>query len=366
MIVFSYNVDNYWRAELDKISGDYGIAVFMPVNNDSIVDSGFQNNVFHIGGGSVENVQRRSPILFGYTTAENRPTSQKNTTSWTNGAAAGWYSHFIELGLSVEQTKKAFIQAISNYPTKTVQNGYGKIPEVASVPESYDFRRPNFLWVYVGSQFPSEKRVVQVYFANWEPQTVEGNRIYINDELVFEGLGTLVQDAGWTGASNLRRVNIDLFENGVYEFKITAFNGEVETDPDAFTTASIEVILVTAPEPAPPTPDPDPQPEPEPEPELNPEPSPAIPPPIIEATKEGSIVTLTQDIDVFEILWYRNAGQGFEFIGEAEQLTDTVNPLLSYAYCAVWRDGEILSEPSNIAYIAKEFLFNRSQPIAAL
>jgi hypothetical protein len=362
VLVFSYTTDQYYRTVLSDIIRDYGITVFQAgENTNTESNTGFQNSVFTIAGGASEVVTTRNRTIYGFTTALDKPSNQRNVTSWTTGAAAGYYARFVNLNLSFEQTRKAFIQAHPDYPARTFTRGFGRTPETAIAPEAYDLFPVPYLFVFPNAPTTTAKRYA-LYFANFTPQDIDGYRVYANGQMIYEGMAFTASGsvASYTGERG-QQLFVDTFQNVPVTFGVSCYKGVTESPIDAYVTftanvtgiaqpsATAPTAVVPAPPPAPPPPEPTPPPTPP-----DPEPIPAIAPTITGFTRNGVNVTLNLIDNVTGATIQRRTPDGqFVTIGSSALPTFAdVVPDIGETY--IYRGLNGIGEIGNTVFIAGE------------
>lgn len=322
VVIFSYNVDAYYDRVLEKLISNTSIqAVFCAIGNDEGFPMPFGNNIFKIGGGVTENIRQHGYRNTGWTQALNGST----LTSYTNATAGGYFNRFMELGLTKAQTRKAFLQSFPEYPSKDPINGYGKVPETASTPESYDIFPPTTLDVYYEFAEIVDGLIVawnlRIYFCPFILQSDTSYNVYVNDELAVSGLGTLNSPGGYIGSELLRYLPLRIDENGTFVVSVSAVTDDGESGRYLYATDTITISSITEPDPEPePTPEP---PEPEPLPPYNPNPN-------LFLSRSGLTNTLTTDGGGATQTFQRRNNVNAEWVNVNESDTQPANETFMY------------------------------------
>lgn len=295
IIVYAYynSGGRYDEAVLDSIMRDSNVkAVFSAMANEGTQQK-YASDIWWMGGGVTENIRQGGYKCFGWEDGVAGAGFTTDTlTSETASTSAGHFASFVDLGLSKIQTRKAFIQAMPNYPVKDIQDGFGLVPVTASAPESYDLLSPWSLWAYIAGTYRVDG-VIRGYpmYLFWCPVFGQSEtvRIYRNGELIYEGTGDESPTSrSYFGTSRGRQWEYLLTENGTSTFTITHVDG-TESDTALYATDAVTVQGIVAPTPPLPTPIPEPEPEPEPEtPPINPNPT-------LFLSRSGTANTLSTD-----------------------------------------------------------------------
>jgi hypothetical protein len=341
VVIFSYNVDAYYDRVLEKLISNTSIqAVFCAIGNDSGFPKTFGNNIFKIGGGVTENIAQHGYRNTGWTQAINGST----LTSYTNATAGGYFTRFMGLELTKEQTRKSFLQSFPEYPDKDPINGYGKVPETATIPESYDIFPPTTLDVYYEFADIVDGLIVawnmRIYFCPFILQADTSYNVYVNDELAVSGLGTLNSPGGYIGSELLRYLPLKIEENGTFVVSISAVTEQGESGRYLYATDTITITNISEPDPEPePTPEP---PEPEPLPPVNPNPN-------VFLTRGANLTAITDGGgDATE--WRYRTDIGNEWTTASGDFSITAEPTKTYEVQARVSSGGIFTDWSESAW----------------
>jgi hypothetical protein len=294
IIVYSYSSSGgrVTESNLDAILSTTNVqAVFSSMGNSGDQQK-YASDIWWMGGGVTENIRQGGYKCFGWEDGVAGAGFTTDTfTSETASTSAGHFASFVDLGLTKAQTRKAFIQAFPNYPTKDIQDGYGLAPVTPVIPEAYDVLPPWSLWAYIAGTY-REDGVIRGYpmYLFWCPVLGQSEtvRIYRNDELIYEGTGVSSPTSnGYFGTSRGKQWEYLLTENGTSTFTITHVDG-TESDTAPYSTDAVTVANIVS--PAPPEPPPA-----EPEPESPTEVPPVNPTPNVFLSRTGNILTATTD-----------------------------------------------------------------------
>jgi hypothetical protein len=291
LAVFSYIVNGWTRNSLGTLP-ESGIPLFMPIRNESGGNqNGYHSNIVLCGAGDTENIALEGEQIWFYDVATNLTGDQRLYTSYTTAVIAGKATHYMAT-LDGNQARKAMVYAGSRYPTWTQQNGWGRLPDVAVISDTFLLEPVNKVLAQT-STFSSVKNCL-LQFTPFRGGQSEVVRIYANDELVYEGLGDSAQGYNLPGLFATPDVRMIAFPESSFSgevlFELVAYdeNTDTESRVESFSTASYTFPIIPDPEPEPdpepdpepePEPDPEPEPEPDPEPEPEPDPEPEPPPP---------------------------------------------------------------------------------------
>jgi hypothetical protein len=293
IIVYSYSASGgrTYERDLDSILSTTNVQAVFSAMGNSGTQQEYGSDIWWMGGGVTENIRQGGYKCFGWEDGVAGAGFTTDTfTNETASTSAGHFASFVDLGLTKIQTRKAFIQAMPDYPVKDIQNGFGLVPVTAFAPESYDLLSPWALWAYIAGTYRVDG-VIRGYpmYLFWCPVFGQSEtvRIYRNDELIYEGVGeSSITSNGYFGTSRGKQWEYLLEDNGTSVFTITHLDGETESDTALYSTDPVTVsAIVPIPEPEPPV---------EPEPDIEPE-IPFNPNPNLFLSRSGLINTLTTD-----------------------------------------------------------------------
>ena len=347
IIVYSYSSSGgrYTESNLDAILSTTNVqAVFSSMGNSGDQQE-YASDIWWMGGGVTENIRQGGYKCFGWEDGVAGAGFTTDTfTSETASTSAGHFASFVDLGMSKAQTRKAFIQAFPNYPTKDIQDGYGLAPTTPAIPEAYDVLPPWSLWAYIAGTY-LENGVIRGYtmYLFWCPVLGQSEtvRIYRNGELIYEGSGEDSSTSrAYFGTSRGKQCTYLLEENGTSTFTITHVDG-TESDTAPYSTDAVTVANIVS--PAPPEPPP-PAPEPEAEEEL----VPFSPNPILFLTRSGTVNTLSTDGGGSTQTYQRRNNVDAEWA--TVTTTDTQPANQTFMYRVQVGDGVTLSAWSDTVY----------------
>jgi|1_EtaG_2_1085319.scaffolds.fasta_scaffold01502_6 hypothetical protein len=272
IIICSYYLEGI-ASVLEAIVSIEDRVLFMPLVGGSARK---KNNIIYCGVGETSNtISSDSSRIECFDKATLLQSSRQLTPSYVVPSIAGKACSLVDAGLTNTQVRQAFRSNLNDTWTQT--DGFGKVPSSLTVPESYDIEPVNnFSFIGYASSTYSE-------YTLFEGQTIDSVRIYMDDQLLWDGNGTENTLSATTYAPYDTRVTyralfedftytFDQDDEGEHVFKAVAVVDDVESDAEIFSKETLTLtqailenyfgVSYDNPEPAPPEPvEPDPEPE---------------------------------------------------------------------------------------------------------